>query len=559
MKNYWLPFLSVIGFVLCIEHDFKGFDDSIQFGINWPGKPENLEGLVEGEAKEQQNNEILKVSTTNKETYECHIPIITAEETTSIEDYDGPSPLHLLKPLFLQKICSYRLESYWSYEVCHGRYIRQYHEEREGKQSNLQQYFLGHWSAEKQVKLEDDLKDAYKSKEHLKTVKVDGNAVPYVEMAMDDGTICDLSGKPRLTRVRYVCYVHGKHDVYSFKETSTCEYEIIILSPLLCEHPLFNGKPRLTRVRYECYVHGKHDVYFFKETSTCEYEIIILSPLLCEHPLFNGKPRLTRVRYECYVHGKHDVYSFKETSTCEYEIIILSPLLCEHPLFNGKPRLTRVRYVHGKHDVYSFKKTSTCEYEIIIFSPLLCEHPLFKSLLKNEVDSLRFHHQTIRLNEQEPKDVLAVLKVETIEKTAPERRLPSCWASMMSRRIWTGSTRIRGRPRSLLAKLRTSVSHFYSNGDVCDKTGKPRQTEVKLKCLENSSSPAQVSIYLLEPRTCHYILGVESPLICDILPLADEHGLIKSAKPVLTRQDNVIETKEEDSDFKQTIIKLGND
>lgn len=48
-----------------------------------------------------------------------------------------------------------------------------------------------------------------------------------------------MSGKPRITRVQYVCYSHGKHEIYTFKETSTCEYEIVILSPLLCEHPAF--------------------------------------------------------------------------------------------------------------------------------------------------------------------------------------------------------------------------------------------------------------------------------------------------------------------------------
>lgn len=54
MQNSWLLFLCIIGFVLCIEHDLKGFDDSIQFGINWPGVPGNLEALVEGESKESQ-------------------------------------------------------------------------------------------------------------------------------------------------------------------------------------------------------------------------------------------------------------------------------------------------------------------------------------------------------------------------------------------------------------------------------------------------------------------------------------------------------------------------
>ena len=29
----------------------------------------------------------------------------------------------------------------------------------------------------------------------------------------------------------------GKHEMYSFKETSTCEYEVMVLSPLLCSHP----------------------------------------------------------------------------------------------------------------------------------------------------------------------------------------------------------------------------------------------------------------------------------------------------------------------------------
>ena len=50
--------------------------------------------------------------------------------------------------------------------------------------------------------------------------------------------------------------------------------------------------------------------------------------------------------------------------------------------------------------------------------------------------------------------------------------------------------------------------------------------EVKLKC-KKSDSPSAVSIYLLEPKTCEYVLGVESPLVCDILASADEYGLMK--------------------------------
>nr|XP_019961238.1 PREDICTED: endoplasmic reticulum lectin 1-like [Paralichthys olivaceus] len=69
------------------------------------------------------------------------------------------------------------------------------------------------------------------------------------------------------------------------------------------------------------------------------------------------------------------------------------------------------------------------------------------------------------------------------------------------------------------------VSHFYGHGDVCDMTGKPRQVIVKLKCKE-SESPHAVTVYMLEPQTCQYILGVESPVICRILDTADEYGLL---------------------------------
>ena len=48
---------------------------------------------------------------------------------------------------------------------------------------------------------------------------------------------------------------------------------------------------------------------------------------------------------------------------------------------------------------------------------------------------------------------------------------------------------------------------------------------MKLKC-KRSDSPSTVSLYLLEPKTCEYVLGIESPLVCDIIHLADDDGLM---------------------------------
>lgn len=77
-------------------------------------------------------------------------------------------------------------------------------------------------------------------------------------------------------------------------------------------------------------------------------------------------------------------------------------------------------------------------------------------------------------------------------------------------------------------ETRTEITHFYTGGSYCEKSGKPRQTEVKLKCLEKAVSQSSVSLYLMEPRTCEYELSVQSSLICDILSLADDNGLVPS-------------------------------
>jgi len=99
------------------------------------------------------------------------------------------------------------------------------------------------------------------------------------------------------------------------------------------------------------------------------------------------------------------------------------------------------------------------------------------------------------------------------------------------------------------------VSHFYSGGDICDLTGKERQIEVKLKC-KKADSPSTVTLYLLEPKTCEYVLGVESPLVCDILPHADENGMMPQGLLDSIDKDSVEEpeaifTEDEERTFEE--------
>lgn len=148
------------------------------------------------------------------------------------------APFALLKTIF--NTYSYSIEAYWSYEIYHGHHVRQYHEEREGKAIKFQEYYLGKWNDDRSEKLQKDWEESRKAGMKYKTTKIDNIKYPYFEMDFTDGTKCDIINAPRTTTVRYVCYPHGKNEIYSFKETSSCNYEAIILTSALCVIPAFH-------------------------------------------------------------------------------------------------------------------------------------------------------------------------------------------------------------------------------------------------------------------------------------------------------------------------------
>uniref|UniRef100_A0AAQ4RSX3 Endoplasmic reticulum lectin n=1 Tax=Gasterosteus aculeatus aculeatus TaxID=481459 RepID=A0AAQ4RSX3_GASAC len=119
---------------------YPTFTDEIPFRISWPGAEFTLPATG-GLYKE---DDFVIMTTTEKEKYKCLLPSLTSGDEDDDKEYGGPSPGELLEPLFKRSSCSYRIESYWTYEVCHGKHIRQYHEEKEtGQKISVQEYFLG--------------------------------------------------------------------------------------------------------------------------------------------------------------------------------------------------------------------------------------------------------------------------------------------------------------------------------------------------------------------------------------------------------------------------------
>lgn len=476
-RNHWSTcnVLCTLISVVC-GHDFRHFDDTVIFKINWPGKSDTE--LLEPHS----NVEPYFITTANNERYRCIIPDATEQEHEYSESYNGPNPIQLLQPIFAQNSCSYRLESYWTYELCHGKYVRQYHEDREGKKIKMQEYYLGTLDKAQKMKLSTYYDEQAKNpnrKLNIPIKKIDGINMPYVEIEMTDGTMCDLNNKPRIIRVLYVCYKHGKHDVYSLKETMTCEYEAIVLSPVLCAHPDYKpsdtGENEITCQPVDSAPKKPKSLMMMEQESLKMrhqqarddkqqkvYAII--------HVDKEGQDGEQRVRVEIHPLDKHNnadepVNLIVDQSISPAEVSPVQNFLSGKNCLHGGNGWWKYEFCYGRSVVqYHVERDGT----------------------KTIVNLGRFDKQK---------------HLEWIAAHPHKKPKPP--------------------------ELRKHLSHFYSDGSSCDKTGTARQTEVKLKCVENhTASPSSVSLFLLEPKTCEYVLGVESPLICDILEYADENGLL---------------------------------
>lgn len=290
----------------------SAFDDTVLYKIkfneeNDKSLPESLSSKIKDvdnidilSLNEQEESEnVVWIRTKNQETYYCVIPSLTGQEPETSHDISETkelleplSPYELIKPLIDREVCSYRLEQYWTYELCHGRYLRQFHEESvlSKKAAKGQEYILGKFETSTQFaatekEFSEKLLQLKEKGMKPPTISIEGNSLPFIEFNFTAGTLCDVNNKPRITRVLYVCSENSKHELHSIKEVFTCEYEAIVLSPMLCLNKNYQKKSVI-----------EHDIRCFpvgvktpsKPQDVTEFEAGIRSQSKSEN-IFDGK------------------------------------------------------------------------------------------------------------------------------------------------------------------------------------------------------------------------------------------------------------------------------
>jgi len=435
--------------------------------------------------KEKYNETPLKVKSfeDTRYPYNCYTPSESKDDKLVDQiskEYESPYRFlsYLLKS---DSECYLILEGYWNYEICLSKYVRQFHEERKGQgKTDVNSFFLGK-KPTYQINgpYTDFNKLFYKNKEY-----------PYYLIEFSAGDICDVSGEERTTSVKLICEPElasmnrfESVAVIQLKETSSCNYEVIIAVGALCFHEMFRP------------------------------DVQDHSDIICIADNLNQGPRIPEiaVNFNRGAGRKIIDHEIPQTKLPGYT----PPPVDEIPSTSGnikmmntpKPELASSNYMRQfknmEHMMESFFSGDTCftagtgwwRYEYC-----------FGNHVK------QFHDDG---------------KTERIEILLGkwDRDTHTAWAedALKDKNKARPPAKIKDYPDLPVTKSPHRIAtHKYINGDICDLTGKPRFVFVKHLCNENLK---QINMVLYEPTVCGYVLTFESSISCEVLDYADKHGI----------------------------------
>ncbi|KAK3898474.1 glucosidase II beta subunit-like protein-domain-containing protein [Staphylotrichum tortipilum] len=147
----------------------------------------------------------------------------------------------------LDGTCMYFTAGWWSYSFCYGKDVAQFHAlpgrpgEPPMRDEKSLEYILGKTPAPNNP--EQDAETTTSSNTGLAPpnaqLQVKGDQ-RYLSQQLDDGTICDLTGRPRTIEVQYHCAPGATTDRIGWvKEVTTCTYLMTVYTPRLCADMAF--------------------------------------------------------------------------------------------------------------------------------------------------------------------------------------------------------------------------------------------------------------------------------------------------------------------------------
>ncbi|KAJ1369748.1 hypothetical protein KIN20_031296 [Parelaphostrongylus tenuis] len=453
-------------------------DDSVHYFVRFDRLENELDGiqlLEENERALSGDVDSLRIATQRNENYICKFPVGYTSNSRDATSYTGPSPAELIAAIYKDKLCSYRVDPYWTYELCHGRYIVQYHEEKELRGvGRTSEYYLGNLHLDYATK--NSLDDPNTPPKKI----IDGEERAYFPVLYNQGTTCDITGKPRTTVVKYVCDENAHIQIHSLSEVSSCNYEVIVLTNRICAHPAYKPKEKKNQ-EIVCYnTHGGDVVKplsliqleeYHRDTFKREFSLIRTDKVM-EFTTEGAKATTDEFQPQS---EKQRLYKLSGEKRYQSVDTLANNRLVVEDTVN--------RIISGSECIYGGE--GWWKYEFCYGRSVLQYH-------------------------QEPNgdrtEILLGVFDEAVHKA------------------WIDEDRAHRSPKKSNNRV-IQISHLYSKGDICHELNAHRNVEVHLRC-KTAGSPLAISLSLAEPKLCQYVLAIESERFCEPLQYADEYGHI---------------------------------
>ncbi|RMX53217.1 hypothetical protein pdam_00016521 [Pocillopora damicornis] len=476
----WAPmYRSADTLLQNIASCFNPFDEG-QYDINWGGPVSLREGQVTTNGEDfLSSRESVVMITKDNEKYRCILP---KDETLNEKKYlyNEPDPEILLESLLRRGECSYRLDSYWTYELCHGRHVKQFHELKAGVQdSKVQEYYLGKLepkildkkSSGDPKPLDSPPMEAEDPSKIIPSRKINGQVFPYYKVVMDNGTACDLLGnKPRTTNIIYMCAPRSSN------ESKKAEVHESTLSTQVT--PLSN-RDRSQKIANQTVPKNAQ-----LKMKTTKYIPIT------KHQLASTKV----------------IISVKEIHTCHYEVEVFTPLICANPAYSYREKPVHHISCHSMEGSPDEPRS---------YSELMEEKFSVEGFLPPEDDDKSpvpaDEHRKIL---PQPDNLL------TASFLSGDYCLVGGGSGWWKYEFCYGKQVTQFHQEANGPRINILLGKWVENAHISWKKDKWAGDGCK-----ESTHLQEVALSLTEPSTCEYILRVESPIICPLLEKMDEHGL----------------------------------
>ncbi|KAF6028010.1 OS9 [Bugula neritina] len=195
-----------------------------------------------------QDETTLQLSSKYGQRYVCHYknsPTQSAKVTQ--EPVADINITDLLEPM--RGNCLLKTKDWWSYEFCYGQEVTQFHLENGKKVGQV--ISLGKYESDK-TWLAKDL--------YFRSAKeIHSQPLPHQQYV--NGSVCDLTKKPRRTEIRFSCVEGDVDRIGAIAELESCAYTVFVYTSKICHHPYLRPPVQAESRSIECQPIVSQEIY----------------------------------------------------------------------------------------------------------------------------------------------------------------------------------------------------------------------------------------------------------------------------------------------------------